>query len=261
MKKLFLVLTAALMLCAFAWSQEHKAAEPAKAEPQKASETNGSEPKSEATAEEHKAAGHEAAATEGEHAAAKSEGEGDSHKQFTESPSVKWIARKLGVSVKTAYWISVILNFGVLAGMFIYLGRKSVPQMFRDRTSAIQKGIEEAREASAKAAARLTEIESRLGKLDTEIATMRGQAESEARAEEERLKAATEEEKRKIVQSAEQEIAAAANSARRDLKNLAAELAVSLAEKKIAVDENTDKSLVREFANSLSSHPSAKGGN
>lgn len=248
MKKLALILTAALMLGVFALAQEHKAAEPAKSEPQKASETK-SEPA---------AAGHEAAA-QGEHGAARSEGEGeaDTHKQFTESPSVKWIAAKLGVDVKTAYWISVILNFGVLAGMFIYLGRKSVPQMFRDRTSAIQKGMEEAREASAKAAARLTEIEARLGKLDTEIATMRSQAENEACAEEERLKAATEEEKRKIVQSAEQEIAAAANSARRDLKNLAAELAVSLAEKKISVDENTDKSLVREFANSLN----AKGGN
>jgi F-type H+-transporting ATPase subunit b len=253
MKKLSFMTTAALsaaLMLGVASAQEHKA------EPAKASET-----KTEQSPDEHKAAGHEAAATEGEHGATKSEGGGDSHKQFTESPSVQWLAAKLGVETKTAYWISVLLNFAVLAGAFIWVGRKSVPQMFRDRTSAIQKGMEEAREASAKAAARLTEIESRLGKLDTEIATMRSQAETEARAEEERLKAATEEEKRKIVQSAEQEITAAANTARRELKNLAAELAVSLAEKKISVDESTDKVLVRDFANNLNQNPNAKGGN
>lgn len=256
LRKLSLILTVALLLGALAGAQEHKAAEPAKAEPQKASET-----KSEPAAGEHQAAGHEAAAAEGAHAAAgaKSEEAADSHKQFTESPSVQWLGRTLGVETKTAYWLSVLLNFAVLAGAFIWIGRKSLPQMFRDRTSAIQQGMAEAREASAKAALRLTEIEARLGKLDTEIATMRSQAEAEARAEEERLRAATEEEKRKIVQSAEQEIAAAAANARRDLKNLAAELAVSLAEQKIKVDESTDKVLVREFAAELT-HP-AKGGN
>ncbi|MEO6119755.1 MAG: ATPase, partial [Terriglobales bacterium] len=133
--------------------------------------------------------------------------------------------------------------------------RKAVPQMFRDRTSAIQKGMEEARKASAESAARLSEIESRLSRLDSDIATMRAQAESEAKAEEERLRAATEEEKRKIVQSAEQEITSAANAARRDLKHLAAELAVALAEKKILVSEETDKMLVRDF----SAHLDQKG--
>jgi F-type H+-transporting ATPase subunit b len=245
MKKLSLLLAASLMLAICAFAQEH-AAEPAKAAETKASEAKASETKTEAAQGEH-----------GE-AAKPAEGEGDSHKQFTESPSVKAIARTLGVEVKTAYWISVIINFSILAGLFIWIGRKmNMGAMFRDRTADIQKGMAEAREASAKAAARLTEIEARLGKLDTEIATMRSQAEAEARAEEERLKAATEEEKRKIVQSAEQEIAAAAGSARRELKNLAAELAVTLAEKKISVDESTDRALVRDFAQDLT----AKGGN
>ena len=233
MKKTFTLLAALLLIYSLAFAQEHAAA---KSEPAKASET-----KAEPAGEEHQSA------AEGEHAGAK-EAEADPHAQFTQSPSVKFIGRTLGVETKTAYWISVLFNFGIMAFAIIWLSRTGVPAMFKNRSAAIQKGMEDARKASAESAARLSEIEGRLSKLDQEIANMRGQAESEAKVEEDRLRAATEEEKRKIVQSAEQEITAAANSARRDLKNLAAELAVSLAEKQITVSEDTDKVLVRDFA-------------
>jgi F-type H+-transporting ATPase subunit b len=104
----------------------------------------------------------------------------DPHAQFMESPSVKWIARTLGVETKTASKIALGLNFVILAGLFYFATRKAIPQMFRDRTTAIQKGMEEARKASAESAARLSEIESRLSRLDQDIATMRAQAESGA---------------------------------------------------------------------------------
>jgi F-type H+-transporting ATPase subunit b len=152
---------------------------------------------------------------------------------------------------KTAYWVFWILNAAILALLLhMFIGRK-IPGMFRNRTSTIQRGIEEARKASAEASARLTAIEARLAALDSEIASMRTSAEQEGRAEEERLRAATEEEKRSILASAEQEITAAANVARRDLKNYAAELAVQLAEKRIAVTEADDRALLQKFSNSL----------
>ena len=53
------------------------------------------------------------------------------------------------------------------------------------------------------------------------------------------------------MQGAEQEIAAAARLARGELKSYAAELAVSLAEKKIEVSAATDRALVREFTDQL----------
>ncbi|HYL15109.1 MAG TPA: ATPase, partial [Terriglobales bacterium] len=58
---------------------------------------------------------------------------------------------------------------------------------------------------------------------------------------------------RKIIQSAEQEIAAAAKSARRELKAYAADLAVSMAQRQIRVDSDTDQALVRTFADQLGS--------
>ena len=83
----------------------------------------------------------------------------------------------------------------------------------------------------------------------------------EAKAEEERLRSATEDEKKKILQAAEQEIAAASNLARRQLKQFAAELAVSLAEKRITVNDAADKMLVRDFTKNLAaSGDGAKGG-
>jgi F0F1-type ATP synthase membrane subunit b/b' len=71
------------------------------------------------------------------------------------------------------------------------------------------------------------------------------------KAEETRLQASIEEERKKIVLGSQQEIEAAAAQARRELKIYAADLAVSLAEKKITVDEATDKALVRSFSEQI----------
>jgi F-type H+-transporting ATPase subunit b len=164
-----------------------------------------------------------------------------------------------GLSLRSAYWLSVVLNFTVIAGILFWAARKYLPGAFRDRTASIQKAMQEAQKASAEARSRLAEIESRLTKLDAEIATMRDAAEKEAAAEEARIKAGAEEDARKIVQSAEQEIAASIKTARRELTSYAADLAVALAQKQIHVDAATDQAIVRNFAGQLSSAPGGPG--
>lgn len=163
------------------------------------------------------------------------------------SPVVSWIGRVINIGPERAYWLSIIVNFGILVWLFWFLMKAKVPQMFRDRTATIQKGIKEAQAAAAEAAQRLKDIEARLAKLDVEVAEIRTSAESDAAAEEERIRQAAEEDKNKVVQAAEAEIAAIARNARRELKGYAANLAVDLAAKKIRVDEPTDHALVREF--------------
>jgi F-type H+-transporting ATPase subunit b len=167
------------------------------------------------------------------------------------SPSVKWIARHTGLTVDQAYWLCLALNFAVIFFFMARLLGKMLPGYFRGRTSTIQKGIEEARKMSEDARARLSDVEGRLSRLDAEIAGMQREADENARAEEQRLLAAGEEERRRIVSSAEQEIEMAANSARRELKAHAAELAVQLAEKKIRVSQDTDEALVRAFTTQM----------
>lgn len=186
--------------------------------------------------------------------------EKDEFAEFKQSASVKGISRLTGLNLQQSYWVSLVLNFVLIAGALIWAARKYLPGMFRDRTAAIQKAMQEAQKASQEARSRLAEIESRLLKLDSEIGMIRDAAEKEGAAEEVRIKAAAEEDARKIVAAAEQEIAAAAKAARRQLTAYAADLAVGLARKQIHVDAATDQTLVRSFAGQLgASDDSASG--
>jgi F-type H+-transporting ATPase subunit b len=177
--------------------------------------------------------------------------EEEENAQFKYSSIVRGIAHKTGLSKEAVYWIFNVINFAILAAGLIWVVRKAMPHGFAPRTTEIQKAIEEARKASADAAARLGEIESRLSRLDTEIEEIRHTAETDFSAEEQRIKADAERDAKNVVASAEQEIAAATRSAQRELKAFAAGLAIDLAEKKIKVDEATDQALVRNFAAQL----------
>jgi F-type H+-transporting ATPase subunit b len=226
-RNLVLLLAAGILLSVFAWTQTSATSErPANAAAQNAPAN---------VAPPHEASGEDETA------------------QFKHSASVKLISKITGLSLDGAYWLAVILNFAIVAGLIAWFAKKNLPAMFRARTASIQKSLEEARKASEDANRRLAEIESRLGRLDDEIVQMRAAAEKEAVAEEERIKAAAAEDARRIIVSAEQEIAAALKAARRELTTYAADLAVTLASKQIRVDTPTDQALVRRFAQQLSS--------
>jgi F-type H+-transporting ATPase subunit b len=186
------------------------------------------------------------------HESKEAAGEGkDEMAEFKQSASVQLIARLTGLNLQQSYWLSVVLNFVVIAAVIVWAARKYLPGMFRDRSTAIQKAMQEAQKASEEARRRLAEIEARLMKLDVEIGMIRDAAEKEGAAEEARIQAAAQEDARKIVTSAEQEIAAAAKAARRQLTAYAADLAVGIARKQIHVDAATDQALVRNFAGQL----------
>ena len=182
---------------------------------------------------------------------------GDETTPFKHSASVKLLAKITGLSLDGAYWLAVVLNFAIVAGVIVWFSKKNLPAMFRSRTATIQKSLEEARAASDDANRRLAEIESRLKHLGEEIGQMQATAEANAAAEEQRIKAAAEEDARRIVESAQQDIAAAARAARRELTAHAADLAITLASKQIRVDASTDQALVRHFAKDLASDGAA----
>jgi len=196
-------------------------------------------------------------AHESREAAGQEKDEKDEFAEFKHSPSVSWISRKLNISIQSAYWLSFVFNFAVIGIVIVWASRKYLPGMFRDRTAAIQKAMQEAQKASAEARQKLAQIESRLQKLDDEIATIRDSAEKEGEAEAARILAAAQDDARKIIASAEQEISAAAKAARRRLTAYAADLAVGLAQKQIHVDASTDQALVRSFVGQLGSAEAA----
>ncbi|MGB9106602.1 MAG: ATP synthase F0 subunit B [Terriglobales bacterium] len=250
---LSIAVVAWLLLLGAAWAQHQPAANPppgTKSEPA----AKPRDPAREKTAQQESLGQQLTEASE--HAA----GEGEENAEFKQSPSVRFLARITGLSPRSAYWLAIALNFVVIAAAIIWFSRSKLPGMFRARSESIRKTMDEAQRASADAGRRLSEIEGRLSKLDSEIAAMRSQAEAEAAGEEQRIKAAAEEDARKIVESAGQEVEAAARLAQRDLKAYAAELAVSLAEKRIQVDAATDRALVESFVGQLGQNGDGKEG-
>jgi len=181
----------------------------------------------------------------------KREQEKDETAEFRHSPMVQKMGGMLGMNADQAATTFEVLNFIVLAVGVGYLAVKILPKAFRDRSSAIQRHLVEARTATEEAGARLKSVESRLSKLDEEIARMRQQAETEALREDQRMRASMEQETGKILAAAETEIQAATAAARRELQRHAAELAIEQASRRLVVSEETDRMLVEGFAQRL----------
>lgn len=175
----------------------------------------------------------------------------DENAQFKESPSIQWMSKKLHISTGAAYWISLLLNFAVIAALVLLGIKKFVPEMLRSRTESIRKQMEDAQRSSEDANRRLREIEAKLAQMGTEIAAFESQAAEQQRNEEAAFKTAIEEERQRILATAKQEIESASSNALRELRARAAELAISLAEKKIHVDAAADQVLVRDFVGQL----------
>ena len=206
------------------------------------------------------------AAQDGSETAAAHSQEQDKHEEdeteaFRHSAAVKAIGAKLGLDPEQAATAFTVANFVVLAILVGWFLLKSLPKTFRDRNSAIQKKLIEARAATEDAGARLSSVEARLAKLDEQIAAMRAQAEKDSALDEQRIKASVEDEKQKILSVAEQEIAAATVQARRQIQQYAADLAIEQAAKKLVVTAETDRLLVRDFARRLVGEGSKEGRN
>jgi F-type H+-transporting ATPase subunit b len=191
---------------------------------------------------------------------AKAEQEDDEY-VFMHSASVRAFAKMFHLSPNAAAMAFWALNAAILFAFVGYFLVTGLPKAFRSRRQQLDRQIEEARTATEKAEERLRAVEERLGRLDSEIAAVREQAERDSANDETRLKQAMEDEKHKIVASAEQEIAAAGAAAERRLRRFAAELAVDRATSRLHLTEGDDRTLIQEFAASLGANGSQGGRN
>src|SRR5205814_5452253 len=107
--------------------------------------------------------------------------ERDENAQFRESPSVKFFARKLHLSVAITYWLFFALNFLIIAYLawlaffrkgISFMQMPAIPAAAQARRAEIKKRISEAQQASDEANRRLRDIESRLAQLGSEIAQL-----------------------------------------------------------------------------------------
>jgi F-type H+-transporting ATPase subunit b len=144
-------------------------------------------------------------------------------------------------------------NFVVLAGLLGYLAKKMGGPFFNSRAAEIRKGIDDAEKIKAESNAKIAAINSKLGRLDAEIASLRESAATERRAAEQRIKAETQQEMERIHAHSEAEIEVAGKSERIALRQYAAQLAMSLAETKVRArhSASTEDALIEAFINGL----------
>jgi len=183
----------------------------------------------------------------------------DENDEYLHSPAVRALGAKLGMNAEQAATAFTVANFLVLAVLLGWLLVKTLPKTFRNRNTAIQRHLVNARTATEEARARLSSVEDRLSKLDGQIAAIRAQAEKDSALDEQRIKSGVEEEKQKILAAAEQEITAATALAQRQIQQYAAELAIDQAAHKLVVTAETDRLIVQSFARRLTGDDS-KGG-
>ncbi|MDR3700054.1 MAG: hypothetical protein P4L56_10495 [Candidatus Sulfopaludibacter sp.] len=151
-----------------------------------------------------------------------------------------------------------LANFLLLAGGLGYLIKKNAGPFFDARNRKIQQDMLDAKALRLEAEKRAADVDRRLANLEAEIAALRSESQAEAKAETERSMKHTAGEIAKIQAHAEREIVAAGKAARMDLKRYAAELAVQLAEQKIAarMTGEAQDNLVRGFVHDLK-HPAS----
>jgi F-type H+-transporting ATPase subunit b len=144
-------------------------------------------------------------------------------------------------------------NFVLLAGGLGYVIKKNAGPYFAQRSLEIRKGMADAEAARAASDAKVAEVDRRLANLQTEIESMRRNAQQEAEADAERVRRESAAEMAKIQSHLADEIASAAKSATLDLRRYSANLALGLAEQKIAarMSPETQDRLVRVFVATL----------
>ena len=149
------------------------------------------------------------------------------------------------------------INFAIVAALIVWVFAKKLPPVFRKNAESISAAITKATAAKAEADRQLREAETKLGNLQKEVAALREEAKKEAAAEVGRIRAATLSDEEKIAAAGRTEIEAAERTARKELKELAAKLAVDGAESLLVkqLTPGAQESLIDNFVKTLEARP------
>ncbi len=166
-------------------------------------------------------------------------------------------AEEAAAATERASEIFKWINFAIVAGVVLWLFGKVLPPIFRKNADKISSAIASATAAKAAADAQVREAETKLARLQQEIAELRTVAEHEDAGEAERIRALAKSDAQKISVAANAEIEAAERAARLELKAIAAKLAVDGAESLLVkqLTPQAQESLVSAFVKSLEARP------
>ena len=135
-----------------------------------------------------------------------------------------------------AWWLPIVakaFNLTLFFSVLYFLLRKPAREFFATRLAEVRATLDRAAREKAEAVAKMNALNTRLSKLETELADIRTQAVREAQAERERMEAEAKTDAEKLRAVAGREIEGAKQSALLQLREFAAEKAVTLAEQMI----------------------------
>ncbi len=153
------------------------------------------------------------------------------------------------LGINLGYLISQIVNFTLLAVLLYFVAYKPILRMLDERSARIKQGLEDAEQASRRAAEMEQEFEQRLAearKEGQEIVAQATQMSEKARQE---ILETAREEARAQVEKAKEEISRERELAMADLRQQVADLSLSISEKVIgeALDQQRQRDLITEF--------------
>lgn len=153
------------------------------------------------------------------------------------------------LGINLGYLISQIVNFTLLALLLYFVAYKPVLRMLDERSARINQGIQDAEQASRRAAEMEQEFERRMAEARRQGQEIVAQAtQASERAGQEILERAREESRAQI-ERAREEIARERDLAMADLRRQVAELSLMISEKILgeALDEQRQHRLIADF--------------
>lgn len=150
-------------------------------------------------------------------------------------------------------YVNQTINLLIFVGLIIFLARKPIMKMVRDRARGIRNDIEDSQKMLHKAEADFSSINDKLASIEAHVEELRNEAASDAVKLKEEMKERGAVESERILASAEQSIEELLRRAKRELQAEAVDAAVELATQHIKnnISDDDQHRINTEFVDSL----------
>jgi len=153
------------------------------------------------------------------------------------------------LGINLGYLISQIVNFALLAVLLYFAAYKPILRMLDERSARIKQGLEDAENASRRAAEMEQEFELRLAEARKEGQAIVAQATQMSEKARQEILGMAREEARAQVEKAKEEISRERELAMAELRQQVADLSLSISEKVIgeSLDQQRQRELIAQF--------------
>jgi F-type H+-transporting ATPase subunit b len=153
------------------------------------------------------------------------------------------------LGINLGYLVSQIVNFTLLAVLLYFVAYKPILRMLDERSARIKKGLEDAEQASRRAAEIEQEFEQRMTEARKEGQEIIAQATQMSEKARQEILETAREEARAQIDKAKEEIARERDLAMAELRQQVADLSLTISEKVIGktLDEQRQRQLIAEF--------------